>query len=55
MDRIGAQAAWSGSWGAWGCRGSGAPPLPCQDQGVGVLKAADPATRMGVEDGAEGL
>lgn len=33
----------------------GLPPLPYQDQGVGVLKAADPATRMGVEDGAEGL
>lgn len=54
MDRIGAQAGRSGSWGAWGCRGSGAPP-PLPGPGMGVLKAADPATRMGVEDGTEGL
>lgn len=40
--------------GSLGLRGNWGSPLPCQDLGVGVLKAADPAARMGVQDGTEG-
>ena len=38
-----------------GLQGKKGSHLSCQDLGVGVLKAADPAARMGVEGGAEGL
>lgn len=49
MNRIGAQTGWRGTREAWGS------PLPCQELGGGILKAADPDARMEVEGGAEDL